>query len=197
MDNSFEVLVDNFSKFPGIGPKTAQRMTRHLLDDMDMHEVVNLAKSMVNVKHNVRSCNVCFCITEDEVCKVCSDKSRDLSVMCVVEDPFVVDSFEKIGFHGLYHCLQGGIDPQSGVGPDDIRIDDLISRLDCGKVDEVILAMNPNIIGDTTSMYISRLISDMGIMVSRIAFGLPVGSEIQNADQVTLTCSMEGRSIME
>ncbi|WP_167628408.1 recombination mediator RecR [Listeria valentina] len=186
-------LIDSFMKLPGIGPKSAARLAFFVLD-MKEDDVFNFAKALVDAKRNLTFCSVCGHITDQDPCYICSDTSRDRSVICVVEEPRDVIAMEKMrDYNGLYHVLHGTISPMDGVGPEDINIADLIKRLQNEEVEEVILATNPNVEGEATAMYISRLVKPSGIKVTRIAHGLPVGGDLEYADEVTLSKALEGR----
>ncbi|WP_019123194.1 recombination mediator RecR [Brevibacillus massiliensis] len=186
-------LIEGFMKLPGIGPKTAGRLAFFVLS-MKEDDVLDLAKALVNAKRQLHYCSVCNNITDVDPCHICRDKRRDGSVICVVQDPKDVVAMEKTReFEGYYHVLHGAISPIDGIGPEDIRIPDLLKRLGDEQVKEVILATNPNIEGEATAMYISRLIKPSGIRVTRIAHGLPVGGDLEYADEVTLTKALEGR----
>ncbi|WP_239253639.1 recombination mediator RecR [Listeria ilorinensis] len=186
-------LMDSFMKLPGIGPKSAARLAFYVLD-MKEDDVLDFAKALVDAKRNLSFCSVCGHITDKDPCYICSDTSRDQSVICVVEEPKDVIAMEKMrDYHGLYHVLHGTISPMDGIGPEDINIPDLIKRLQNEEVEEVILATNPNVEGEATAMYISRLVKPSGIKVTRIAHGLPVGGDLEYADEVTLSKALEGR----
>lgn len=186
-------LIEGFMKLPGIGPKTAGRLAFFVLN-MKEDDVLDLAKALVNAKRQLHYCSVCNNITDLDPCHLCRDKRRDQSVICVVQEPKDVVAMEKTReFGGLYHVLHGAISPMDGIGPEDIRIPDLLKRLGDEQVQEVILATNPNIEGEATAMYLSRLIKPFGIRVTRIAHGLPVGGDLEYADEVTLTKALEGR----
>ena len=186
-------LIEGFMKLPGIGPKTAGRLAFFVLN-MKEDDVLDLAKALVNAKRQLHYCSVCNNITDLDPCHLCRDKRRDQSVICVVQEPRDVVAMEKTReFEGLYHVLHGAISPMDGIGPEDIRIPDLLKRLGDEQVQEVILATNPNIEGEATAMYLSRLIKPFGIRVTRIAHGLPVGGDLEYADEVTLTKALEGR----
>lgn len=186
-------LIDAFSRLPGIGPKTAARLAFHVLR-MKEEEVIDFAKALVNVKRNLTYCSVCCNITDTDPCRICSDKTRDVSVICAVQEPKDVVAMERTReFTGHYHVLHGAISPIEGVGPDDIRIAELVKRLGDDRVQELILATNPNIEGEATAMYLSRLVKPFGIKVTRIAHGLPVGGDLEYADEVTLSKALEGR----
>jgi len=186
-------LIESFMKLPGIGPKTAGRLAFFVLNMKD-DDVLDLAKALVNAKRQLHYCSVCNNITDIDPCHICRNKRRDGSVICVVQEPKDVVAMEKTReFEGYYHVLHGAISPMDGIGPEDIRIPDLLKRLSDEQVKEVILATNPNIEGEATAMYISRLIKPFGILVTRIAHGLPVGGDLEYADEVTLTKALEGR----
>jgi recombination protein RecR len=186
-------LIEGFMKLPGIGPKTAGRLAFFVLS-MKEDDVLDLAKALVNAKRQLHYCSVCNNITDIDPCHICRDKRRDPSVICVVQEPKDVVAMEKTReYDGYYHVLHGAISPMDGIGPEDIRIPDLLKRLSDEQVKEVILATNPNIEGEATAMYISRLIKPFGIRVTRIAHGLPVGGDLEYADEVTLTKALEGR----
>ncbi|HEK6323983.1 TPA: recombination protein RecR [Staphylococcus aureus] len=189
-------LIDSFMKLPGIGPKTAQRLAFHTLD-MKEDDVVQFAKALVDVKRELTYCSVCGHITENDLCYICEDKQRDRSVICVVEDDKDVIAMEKMReYKGLYHVLHGSISPMDGIGPEDINIPSLIERLKNDEVSELILAMNPNLEGESTAMYISRLVKPIGIKVTRLAQGLSVGGDLEYADEVTLSKAIAGRTEM-
>ncbi|HHB4254000.1 TPA: recombination mediator RecR [Staphylococcus aureus] len=189
-------LIDSFMKLPGIGPKTAQRLAFHTLD-MKEDDVVQFAKALVDVKRELTYCSVCGHITENDRCYICEDKQRDRSVICVVEDDKDVIAMEKMReYKGLYHVLHGSISPMDGIGPEDINIPSLIERLKNDEVSELILAMNPNLEGESTAMYISRLVKPIGIKVTRLAQGLSVGGDLEYADEVTLSKAIAGRTEM-
>jgi recombination protein RecR len=186
-------LIDAFSRLPGIGPKTAGRLAFHVLR-MKEEDVIDFAKALVNVKRNLHYCSVCCNITDTDPCRICQDKSRDGSIICVVQEPKDLVAMERTReFQGYYHVLHGAISPMEGIGPDEIRIADLLKRLSDERVQELILATNPNIEGEATAMYLSRLVRPFGLKVTRIAHGLPVGGDLEYADEVTLTKALEGR----
>lgn len=186
-------LIDSFTKLPGIGPKTAVRLA-FFVTNMDDDDVVEFAKSLVSAKRELAYCEICSHITEQKICAICRDESRDETIICVVEDPKDVIAMEKMKeFRGRYHVLHGSISPIDGIGPEDINVAQLIERLKDSKVEEIILATNPNIEGEATAMYISRLVKPSGIKTTRIAHGLPVGGDLEYADEVTLAKSLEGR----
>ncbi|EOO43612.1 recombination protein recR [Bacillus cereus BAG1X2-3] len=186
-------LIDSFMKLPGIGPKTAVRLAFFVLD-MKEDDVLGFAKALVNAKRDLAYCSVCGHITDRDPCYICNDSHRDQSVICVVQDPKDVIAMEKMKeYQGVYHVLRGAISPMEGIGPEDINIPQLLKRLHDETVQEVILATNPNIEGEATAMYISRLLKPTGIKVTRIAHGLPVGGDLEYADEVTLSKALEGR----
>ena len=187
-------LINELSKLPGIGGKTAQRLAFHILSLSD-REAEELAQAIVSAKKNLRYCSECGNLTDQEKCLICSDPARDRSVICVVETPQDVMAMERIReYKGLYHVLHGAISPAEGIGPNDINLKSLITRLQASdEVREIIIATNPNIEGEATAMYISRLLKPAGIKVTRIAHGIPVGGDLEYADEVTLLKAIEGR----
>lgn len=186
-------LMASFMKLPGIGPKTASRLAFFVLD-MKEDDVLEFAKALVNAKRKLIYCSVCYNITDHDPCRICDDSHRDQTVICVVQDPKDVIAMEKMkDYHGQYHVLHGAISPMDGVGPEDIKIAELLKRLQDERIEEVIIATNPTIEGEGTAMYISRLVKPTGIKVTRIAHGLPVGGDLEYADEVTLSRAMEGR----
>ena len=186
-------LVDQFHRLPGIGPKTAQRLTYHLVR-MPEEQARSLAEAILAVKENIILCSQCYNITESDPCAVCSDPGRDQTRVCVVEEALDVVALERTRtYKGLYHVLHGVISPANGVGPDDLKIQPLVGRVKRGGVEELILATNPNLEGEATSMYIHGLLSPMVVRVTRPARGLPVGGDLEYADEVTLARAIEGR----
>ncbi|AOZ92747.1 recombination mediator RecR [Paenibacillus crassostreae] len=186
-------LIESFSRLPGIGPKTASRLAFHVIT-MQEDNVIDFAKALVSVKRNLHYCSVCCNITDTDPCRICQDKTRDPSVICVVQDHKDIVAMERTKeFNGYYHVLQGAISPMEGIGPDDIRLKELLNRLSDERVMELILATNANIEGEATAMYVSRLIRPFDIKVTRIAHGLPVGGDLEYADEVTLSKALEGR----
>lgn len=186
-------LIEELSKLPSIGRKTAQRLAFHILD-MKGEEVVKLAQSIINAKKNIKFCNKCGNLTDKDICNICSNTKRDKSMICVLEDSRDVAAIERTKeFHGFYHVLHGVISPMEGIGPDDINIKGLITRM-TEEVKEIILATNPTIEGEATAMYISRLVKPMGIKVTRLAHGIPIGGDIEYTDEVTLVKAFEGRT---
>lgn len=186
-------LVKCFAAFPGIGYKTAVRLAFHVLS-MSEDEVKDLADAMTSAKKNIKYCPCCQNISENGLCPVCADPSRDRSTVCVVEDERAVIAIEKVKeYKGLYHVLHGVISPMDGIGADQLKIKELVARVAEGGVAEVIIATNPNVEGEATAMYISKLLKPFGVKVSRLAYGIPVGSELEYADEVTLYRAIEGR----
>jgi len=188
-----ERLIERLRKLPGVGQKSAQRMAFHILRNSDA-DARALATAIVEVKEQIRLCGICFNITDTEPCLVCADAGRDRTVICVIEEPHNLVAIERSGgFRGLYHILHGSLSPLKGIGPDDLKIPALLTRLTDGMVKEVILATNPNVEGESTAVYLARLLKPLGLRVTRIALGLPVGSELEYADEVTVGKSLEGR----
>lgn len=191
---SIEKLVESFEKLPSIGHKTAQRLAFYMLD-LSNEEVKEFVDSITNAKKNLKYCSKCFNISDTEPCSICGNPKRDASIICVVEDVRDVVAMERTHeFNGVYHVLHGSISPMSGVGPDDIKIKELLARLMDGTVKEIILATNPRVEGEATAMYISKLVKPLGIKVTRIARGIPIGGDLEYTDEVTLTKALEGRS---
>jgi len=187
-------LTEHFERLPGIGKKTAQKLAYSVLK-MPEETVKSFAKSMLEAKERVNYCNKCFNFTDKELCSICSDKARDESILCVVEDTKDLEAIEKTcEFKGIYHVLHGVISPLNGIGPDEIRISELMERLKDSKVKEVIMATNPTVEGEATSMYISKLIRKPEIKVTRLAYGVPVGASLEYADEVTLSRALLGRN---
>lgn len=190
---ALSALVEQFEKLPGIGHKSAQRMAFHVLG-MKKTEAEAFANAITEAHEKIHRCNVCCNLTEDEVCSVCSNDARDRSTICVVEDPRDVIAFERTHeYNGLYHVLHGVISPMNGVGPEDITFKELLARLGDDGVKEIIMATNPTVEGEATAMLISRYIKPMGIHVTRLAYGVPVGADLEYADEVTLAKALEGR----
>ena len=193
---SLETLIDKFAALPGIGKKSAQRLAFHVLS-LPEGEAESFAAAIMDAKSSVHCCPVCQNLTDGEICPVCGDSRRDHGVICVVAEPRDVLSFERSReFKGLYHVLHGVMSPMNHIGPDDLKISELIVRVAGGEVREVIMATNPDTEGDTTAMYISRLIKPFNVKVSRLAYGIPVGSNLEYADDATLTRALEGRREM-
>ncbi|MCO6558642.1 MAG: recombination protein RecR [Bifidobacterium sp.] len=192
-DGAIQRLIDGFARLPGIGPKGAQRIAFYLLSASD-EEAQDLADAIREVKEKVRFCEICGNVCETSPCPICSDPRRDHSVICVVEEPKDVMSIERTReFHGVYHVLGGAINPMANVGPGDLAIPKLLDRLKTDEVKEIILALDPNIEGEATVTYLSRLLSPLGLKVTRLASGLPVGSDLEYADEITLGRALEGR----
>ncbi len=189
-----EKLIEEFSKLPGIGPKTAQRLTFYLLRG-SAHDIQNLGEAVLNLKRDIVVCSKCCNLAEEDPCLVCSDSRRDNSVLCVVEEPLDIIAVEKTGdYNGLYHVLHGAISPVDGISPDDLYIKQLLDRLHTnGSIKEIILATNPNLEGEATAMYIQKLIQPLNIKITRLAHGLPIGADIEYADEITLSKALEGR----
>lgn len=193
---SLENLIDKFAALPGIGKKSAQRLAFHVLSLPDA-EAESFASAIIEAKNSVHCCPVCQNLTDGELCSVCDDGRRDRGVICVVAEPRDVLSFERSReYKGMYHVLHGVMSPMNHIGPDDLKISELVSRVAEGEVREVIMATNPDTEGDTTAMYISRLIKPFDVKVSRLAYGIPVGSNLEYADDATLTRALEGRREM-
>jgi len=189
-------LIDAFAQLPGIGPKTASRLTFYLLR-RPAEQVEALADAIRDLKQKIVFCTVCFNITEQTPCAICRDEGRDRSILCVVEEPLDVVAIDRTGeYRGLYHVLHGAISPVEGIGPDELRINELLARLKDQPVQEVLLATNPNLEGEATAMYLSRLLQPLGVRVTRLARGLPVGGDLEYADAVTLSRALEGRREM-
>ena len=186
-------LIDELGRMPGIGPKSAQRIAFHLLK-LPEQDAIRLAHAITEAKRRVRFCERCFNVSEDVQCEICADERRDATVVCVVEEPRDIVAVEKTReFNGRYHVLQGAISPIEGIGPDQLRVKELLARLEAEGIGEVILCTNPNIEGEATAMYLARLLTPLGLSVTRIASGLPVGGDLEYADEVTLGRALEGR----
>lgn len=191
---NFSKLIDIFRSLPGVGQKSAVRMAYHILSLSD-NQVKYIADTLISAKEKTHYCPICKNITENETCDICSSPSRDKSVICVVERPRDVVAMENTNeFSGTYHVLHGAISPVDGIGPDDLTIDGLIERVKAGGVKEIIMANNPSIDGEATAMYIARMLKPFDVAVTRIAYGLPVGGDLEYADQVTLAKALEGRT---
>ena len=190
---SVATLIEYFQKFPSIGPKSAQRMAFYLLR-MPMSEIQKFAQSIIDAKQNTKTCEICFNISSESPCEICSSSKRDRSIICIVAETKDLIAIEKTNeYKGLYHVLQGLISPLDGIGADDIRVKELLSRLTADEVQEIILALPPSVEGEATSLYLTKLIKPFNIKVSRIAFGLPVGADLEYADEITLAKAIEGR----
>ncbi len=186
-------LIEALQRLPGIGPKTAQRLTFFLLK-RPVEEVRELSESLVAVKERIVHCQTCFNVTDEDPCRICRDPGRETGLLCVVEEPNDLMALERTGeFKGRYHVLLGALSPLDGIGPEDIKVRELLARLDAGGHTEVILATNPNVEGEATALYLARLLRPLGLRVTRIARGLPVGGDLEYADQVTLSKALEGR----
>ena len=189
-------LIEEFNKLPGIGPKSAQRLTYYLLR-MPAEKAEALAEAITAVKEKTSLCSICFNITDSDPCAICRDEERDHTKICVVEEPIDILPLERTKkYKGLYHVLHGVIAPSDGIGPEDLKFKELLSRLNDGLVTEVILATNPNLEGEATAMYLQRLIAPLGIRITRLARGLPYGGDLEYADDVTLSRALEGRQEM-
>lgn len=187
-------LMECFAALPGIGRKTAQRLAFHVLD-MPEEQAKGFAQAILEAKEKIHSCKICQNFTDQEICGICSSPERDGSVICVVEDPKDVMAFERLReYNGLYHVLHGLISPLDGVGPESIRIKELLQRLQTADVKEIIMATNPTIEGEATAMYLSKLLKPLGYRITRLAFGIPVGGELEYADNVTLNKALENRT---
>jgi len=195
-DGPIQDLITQLSSLPGIGPKSAQRIAFYLLD-ADAEDVNALANSIIRAKQTVKFCQVCFNATEDEICRICRDPRRDRTKICVVEESKDIVAIERTReFRGLYHVLGGAISPIDNRGPADLHIRELVRRLEDGTVTEIILATNPNTEGEVTATYLSRLLSPLGVQISRLASGLPVGGDLEYADEITLGRAFEGRRVV-
>lgn len=190
---AIEKLIEEFAKLPGIGYKTAQRLTLHVLN-LPREEVVGFAEALVKARGTIKYCSVCGNYTDSDPCSICSNPNRDSSTICVVEQPKDINTLEKVQeFNGRYHVLHGVISPMMGKGPDDINLKNLIKRIN-DELKEIIIATNPNVEGEATAMYISKILKPFGVKVTRIAHGIPVGGELEYADEVTLAKALEGRT---
>lgn len=193
---SLEKLIEEFRKMPSVGVKSAERMAYYILG-LDNEDTKSLVDAINNAHTNIHTCSVCHNLTEDEKCSICNNPKRDPSVICVVENPRDVTAFERTHeFKGVYHVLHGVISPMNNIGPDNIRIKELIQRMADDSVNEVIMATNATTEGEATAMYIARLLKPMGIQVSRLAYGIPVGSDLEYADEITLSRALKGRSLL-
>ncbi|GAA3760767.1 recombination protein RecR [Spinactinospora alkalitolerans] len=196
-EGAVQNLIDELGRLPGVGPKSAQRIAFHLLA-AETADVKRLVNALVEVKERVRFCTVCGNVAEDSECRICRDPRRDAAVICVVEEPKDVVAIERTReFRGRYHVLGGAISPIEGVGPDDLRVKELMTRLSDGQITELILATDPNLEGEATATYLARLVKPMGLKVTRLASGLPVGGDLEYADEVTLGRAFEGRRSLE
>ncbi len=187
-------LIQELTKLPGIGEKTASRLAMHLLRT-SKEDAQGLAKAILEVKENIRFCSRCFNLTDEEPCRICQDPKRNQEVVCVVSNPEDLLALERSGgFRGLYHVLQGVLSPLEGIGPDDLRVEELLSRLKGGEIKEVIVATNPSVEGEATAQYLSHVVKPLGVRVTRIARGVPMGGDLQYIDEITLNKSLENRS---
>jgi recombination protein RecR len=194
--NSLARLINELEKMPGIGPKTAQRLAFYILKN-SKEEVMSLARALEEVKERIVYCSKCFNVTETDPCGICSSGRRDQSTICIVEEPLDILSIERTGaFKGIYHVLLGSVSPLDGIGPEDLKIKELLGRIQAGNIKEIIIATNPDVEGEATSIYLSRLIKPLGIKTSRLALGIPMGASLEYADEVTLAKALEGRREM-
>ncbi|GAB3186832.1 recombination mediator RecR [Nesterenkonia suensis] len=192
-EGAVQDLIDELGRLPGIGPKSAQRVAFHILE-ADTEDMRRLAEAIVSVKEKVKFCQICFNVSEQETCRICQDERRDRSVICVVEESKDVMAIERTrSFRGLYHVLGGSINPIAGVGPEQLHVRELLSRLSDDAIDEVIIATDPNLEGEATATYLLRMLGSIGIRLTRLASGLPVGGDLEYADDVTLGRAFEGR----
>lgn len=190
---SIEKLIESFEKLPSIGHKTATRLAFHMLDlgELETNEFIG---SIINAKKSLKYCSICYNISDTDPCPICASSKRDSSTICVVEDVKDIIAMERTHeFKGVYHVLHGSISPMNGIGPDDIKIKELLTRIQNNEISEIIIATNPRVEGEATAMYISKLIKPMGIKVTRIAHGIPVGGDLEYTDEITLTKALEGR----
>ena len=191
-------LIDELGRLPGIGPKSAQRIAFYLLK-VPNEDAMRLSDAIVSVKERTALCERCFNVAErGSWCEICDDETRDGSVVCVVEDPQAIAAFERTkDFRGRYHVLQGALNPLEGIGPDQLRVEELVSRIESEGIGEIVLCTNPNLEGEATAMYVARLLTPLGVVVSRLASGLPVGGDLEYADELTLGRALEGRRTLE
>lgn len=194
LPSSIEKLINELSKLPGIGPKTASRLVFYLLKQPDL-DLQLLSEAIGNLKKGVVFCSICHNMAETDACSICSDKSRDRSIICVVEEPLDAQALDATGaYKGLYHILGGVLNPLEGIGPDKLNIDSLLARLKSGEIKEVILATNPSLEGETTAMHLKKLVAPLNIKVTRLARGLPIGGDLEYADEITITRALQGRN---
>ncbi|ALO65783.1 recombination protein RecR [Arthrobacter alpinus] len=192
-EGAVQELIDELGRLPGIGPKSAQRLAFHILE-ADLDDMKRLVSAITTVKERVKFCTVCFNVTEAELCNICRDERRDPTIICVVEESKDVLAVERTrAFRGRYHVLGGSINPIAGIGPDQLRIRELLTRLNDAEIQEIIIATDPNLEGEATATYLSRMLKTLGIAVTRLASGLPVGGDLEYADEVTLGRAFEGR----
>jgi len=190
--DTFEQLIEEFSQLPGVGRKSAQRMAMYLLR-LPKEEVDRMANALLQLKEKIQYCSTCWNFTEENPCRICSNTKRDRSIICVVEEPNDVLAIEKTNeYHGLYHVLGGSLSPLDGIGPEELKIKELLARINA-PVKEIILALNPNVEGEATTIYLTRLTKPFGVRLTRLARGIPVGSDLEYADELTLTRALEGR----
>jgi len=193
---ALQKLIDQFQRMPSVGAKSAQRMAFYVLG-LSSDEAKELSEAIVEAHEKIHKCSVCCNLTEKELCNICDNPARDRSVICVVEDPRDVIAIEKTHeFKGTYHVLHGAISPMNGVGPDQLTVKELLNRMNTDEVQEVIMATNPTVEGEATAMYISRLLKPMGVKVTRLAYGVPVGADLEYADEITLLRALEGRQVI-
>ncbi|OGF45582.1 MAG: recombination protein RecR [Candidatus Firestonebacteria bacterium RIFOXYC2_FULL_39_67] len=191
--NSLEKLINELGRLPGIGPKSAQRLAYHILKS-GKEDIENLSKAMAEVKEKVRYCSKCFNITESDPCNVCSSNKRNKNIICIVEEPLDIMSLEKTGsFNGVYHVLMGSISPLDGIGPEDLKIKELLRRIEPEKISEVIIATNPDVEGEATALFLSKILKPLGVKVYRLALGIPMGASLEYTDEVTLARALEGK----
>lgn len=194
---AIERLIEKFEQLPGVGRKSAERIAFHILERMTKEEALSMASVITEAKEKVNFCKICQNLTDTDPCDICSSQKRDRSVICVVESPEDVSAIENTNeYNGLYHVLHGALSPMDGIGPDDIRINELLLRLTDGEVKEVIMATNPTVNGTATAVYISKLLAPFDVKVTRIAHGIPIGSDLEYADKITLIKALEGRQNM-
>lgn len=192
-----EKLIEAFEQLPGIGRKSAERIAFHILDSMSIDDATSMAHTISEAKSKIKFCPTCQNLTDQSTCDICQSEKRNRSIICVVEHPKDVSAIEKTNeYHGLYHVLHGSLSPMDGIAPEDIKIQELLLRLTDGTVKEVIMATNPTVSGTATAVYISKLIQPLGVRVTRIAHGIPVGGDLEYADEITLIKALEGRQIM-
>ena len=195
--SQIESLIEKFERLPGIGHKSAERIAFYILENMSDDDARDMATTITEAKNKIHFCSVCQNLTDEEPCKICASQKRDKSVICVVERPEDVSAIENTNeYHGLYHVLHGALSPMDGITPDDIKINELLLRLTTGEVKEVIMATNPTVSGTATAVYISKLLAPFNVNVTRIAHGIPIGSDLEYADKMTLIKALEGRQQM-
>ncbi|MBA4311208.1 MAG: recombination protein RecR [Chlorobiaceae bacterium] len=195
ISESLNQLIEEFSQLPGIGKKSAQRLALYILK-LPKEDVLKISQALVNVKERMKYCSICCNFTETDPCGICSSSKREVDTICVVAEPNDVLAIEKTSeYHGVYHVLGGSLSPLEGIGPEDLKVKELLVRI-CSDVDEVILALNPNIEGEATTIYLSRLLKPLGVKVTRLARGIPIGGDLEFADEATLTRALEGRVVV-